>query len=735
MGGSGGAAAEADSGRLYEVSRPDGADERAARRTVSATRDGGAEDGQPLRQTEREYFEPRLRHDLGAVRIHADPASAQVAERLGAHAVTAGPDIFVYGGRPSIASTAGRALLAHELTHVVQHSGATPAATATVTAPGSPVEREAAQVAAVVASGGPAPPISRSPSPAISRATRDDFLQQQFESQPPPAAFDVKALAEAGYGFLIDKAQAARAASAGLLRKRVAGLPPALQPAGQRVADALDTDLRAFLDLLFFDLGVVAGFAEGLASMVTGAVSLVITIVRVVGDIGLAMIGAAEYALADAGLIASADDSLLQPYGDDLWNAYLLWHEVQYFDLDGFLQTWWENFQQLSREDQAFEVGQFVGELAAFLVTWAEAGTRLGTILPPPGAAPQVAAELVGGGAISVPAAQEGATVAGRLGGPLGGLGAATAVQMAGSKTPGESPPRQTEEPGDITRPVRHALTDEDRAAAADLRDRVKSALDEKWPEGGQRPVDFDTAIRALKKALQNTKDVPGDVRSVAEELMGTEGRPGLLAQAADALRSSDNYANVVHDLELMLRSIRESRTIRGYTEAGAEIARDSGEVHEIYVTEDQSAVRMRLYGSKAEGEKLGLETDPSSGTVDQDVFMEKLSGQKFVDNALGNDQVIKSKMHGNLTHLIHYFVLYRWAPSVGLTVDQFFAKLNLVSHELKLSDTLWVGLLDPIDAYVGDSMVHPEALWPILTEIMGVPPEEQPEWPALPGG
>jgi hypothetical protein len=74
--------------------------------------------GQPLDSDVRAYFEPLLGHDFSRVRIHADSAQPSV---VGAAAVTVGDELTFAPGWFDPASARGRRLLAHELTHVVQH--------------------------------------------------------------------------------------------------------------------------------------------------------------------------------------------------------------------------------------------------------------------------------------------------------------------------------------------------------------------------------------------------------------------------------------------------------------------------------------------------------------------------------------------------------------------------------------------------------------------------------------
>ncbi|HXO69437.1 MAG TPA: DUF4157 domain-containing protein [Bradyrhizobium sp.] len=78
--------------------------------------------GQPLDTATRAFMEPRFGHDFSKVRVHADPVAAGSARAINALAYTAGPSIAFGAGRYAPATNEGRALLAHELTHVVQQA-------------------------------------------------------------------------------------------------------------------------------------------------------------------------------------------------------------------------------------------------------------------------------------------------------------------------------------------------------------------------------------------------------------------------------------------------------------------------------------------------------------------------------------------------------------------------------------------------------------------------------------
>jgi Domain of unknown function (DUF4157) len=79
--------------------------------------------GQPLPASERAFFEPRFGRDFANVRLHAGPAASELASSVHARAFTVGDSIVLGAGQYAPGTSAGRQLLAHELTHVVQQGG------------------------------------------------------------------------------------------------------------------------------------------------------------------------------------------------------------------------------------------------------------------------------------------------------------------------------------------------------------------------------------------------------------------------------------------------------------------------------------------------------------------------------------------------------------------------------------------------------------------------------------
>jgi hypothetical protein len=102
--------------------------------------------GQPLAETDRAWFEDRLGHDFSGVRIHSDALAAASARAVGAHAYTVGREIVFGSQRYAPSTQAGRRLLLHELTHVVQQRTAPASSAASLVIGGrnTPAEQQAA---------------------------------------------------------------------------------------------------------------------------------------------------------------------------------------------------------------------------------------------------------------------------------------------------------------------------------------------------------------------------------------------------------------------------------------------------------------------------------------------------------------------------------------------------------------------------------------------------------------
>ena len=81
-------------------------------------------DGSPLPAATREFMETRFGADFGGVRVHLGSEAARLSRSISAQAFTLGQDIYMSEGKYDPGTAAGQRLLAHELTHVVQQTGA-----------------------------------------------------------------------------------------------------------------------------------------------------------------------------------------------------------------------------------------------------------------------------------------------------------------------------------------------------------------------------------------------------------------------------------------------------------------------------------------------------------------------------------------------------------------------------------------------------------------------------------
>src|SRR5262249_54414802 len=100
--------------------------------------------GRPLDGATRSFMEPRFGHDFSRVLVHSGSTAEQSARDLNARAFTVGNEIVFGRGRFAPETREGKSLLAHELTHVIQQTGATPASGVVQRAPDKPAEKEKA---------------------------------------------------------------------------------------------------------------------------------------------------------------------------------------------------------------------------------------------------------------------------------------------------------------------------------------------------------------------------------------------------------------------------------------------------------------------------------------------------------------------------------------------------------------------------------------------------------------
>jgi hypothetical protein len=147
---------------------------------------------QSLDAESRAFFESRFSYDFGKVRIHADAKAEQSARAVNAVAYTVGQDIVFGPGQYRPETPVGQWLLAHELTHVVQQSGAQPKAARsvknTISSPDDPAEQEAERVASAVSAGQTATVRPSARTSLIQRQADYKLTMPGFGAQKPPVS-------------------------------------------------------------------------------------------------------------------------------------------------------------------------------------------------------------------------------------------------------------------------------------------------------------------------------------------------------------------------------------------------------------------------------------------------------------------------------------------------------------------------------------------------------------------
>jgi hypothetical protein len=171
----------------------------------------GSGGGAPLDAETRGFMESRLGHDFGGVRIHTDDRASESAKAVNAHAYTVGNNVVFQRGRYEPETDAGKRMLAHELTHVIQQQSGPVDGTPTaggirVSDPSDRFEREAERSADNVMSAQPSDPAPPAPTaamaPPVQRQEEEEDLQGSFVQRQEEEKEE-----EEVQGFFVQRAQ------------------------------------------------------------------------------------------------------------------------------------------------------------------------------------------------------------------------------------------------------------------------------------------------------------------------------------------------------------------------------------------------------------------------------------------------------------------------------------------------------------------------------------------------
>lgn len=148
--------------------------------------------GSPLAADVRDEMEGRLGADFGDVRVHNDSTAHDSAVSVNAHAYTVGSNVVFQRDKYDTSSDAGKTMLAHELTHVIQQrsgpvDGSPASGGINVSDPSDRFEREASANADRVMSG-PAPAAPATAAGSVQRHA-DDVQRHEEEAETAQGSF------------------------------------------------------------------------------------------------------------------------------------------------------------------------------------------------------------------------------------------------------------------------------------------------------------------------------------------------------------------------------------------------------------------------------------------------------------------------------------------------------------------------------------------------------------------
>lgn len=285
-------------------------------------------EGQPLDPGLRKSMEAKLGTDFSKVRIHSGEAARTASESLDARAFTVGSHVVFNSGEFSTSSRAGRKLIAHELTHVSQNQKAAAQGNASA---GAAVKRES----------------------LVGKASA--FLSEKKEQAGK--AIDAKKWEI--YRAMIAGMKASKNYTVSQLRSMVPRLPQAIQGAASGIIDAFDFSVDIINALLLAIVGLAVGFVSGIVDLVVGLIKLVMGLFRLLVDAFVAMLGQPEDLQQDWNDLATAVQRI--PQG-----------------LKQLMDDWLERYKHATLEEQVLMGGELVGQIEAFIATFALAGTKAG---------------------------------------------------------------------------------------------------------------------------------------------------------------------------------------------------------------------------------------------------------------------------------------------------------------------------------------------------------------------
>jgi len=282
--------------------------------------------GQPLDPATRSLMESRFGRDFGKVTVHTGEAAASSAEQIQARAYTADQRIVFGQGQYTPGSKAGTRLLAHELAHVSQNQNA------------------------------------RSHGLPAAKIHRDSLVgsaSNWVEEKKENAGKWIEDKKWAVYRAMIAGLKAEKNRNIAMARALVTKLPAAIQGAASSIVDVGDFIVDLEIGLLLAIVGLAVGFVEGLVGLVTGLVKLAMGFLKMMFDWLLSLLGRPEEYQKDVNDLVAAIKGI--PPG-----------------LKQLFDQWLARYKRAPLEEQVLMGGELVGQVEAFIATFALAGTKAG---------------------------------------------------------------------------------------------------------------------------------------------------------------------------------------------------------------------------------------------------------------------------------------------------------------------------------------------------------------------
>jgi len=286
--------------------------------------------GQPMDPSVRENMESGFGEDFGNIKIHADDAAASSAKSIQARAFTTGQHIVFGEGEYAPYSSSGSRLLAHELTHTVQNRGSS--------------ARQSKMAA---------------PAAAVKRQSLFGQASAFFSEKTGKAGKWIDEKKWEIYRAMIAGLKSQKAVAIGLMRALIPKLPSGFQSAASTIIDVVDFFVDLEIALLLAIIGLAVGFVEGIVGLVVGLIKLALGFLKMAVDYLVSLMGRPDEYQQDVSDLAKAIMAI--PPG-----------------LKKIKDQWLERYQHATLEEQVLMGGELVGEIEAFIATFAFAGTKAG---------------------------------------------------------------------------------------------------------------------------------------------------------------------------------------------------------------------------------------------------------------------------------------------------------------------------------------------------------------------